>query len=395
MTDARRDAVLEPPGTGETYPLPFSAAEFERRLRAVRASARARGWEAVVLNAPENLYYLSGYQSLGYFAYQVLVVPVDAPPCFVVRYGERGNVWGRSYIQDLALWRDTEDPIAVTTTVLERVAARRVGIELQSWFFTPTMAQRLAAACSAVMFEDCTGMVEAHRVLKSPEEISYVRAAARVSVTALTAGIEAVPRAASDLDIAAAVYAAMIRAGGEYPPLPPLVTTGWNTTLFHNTWSGRSLKPGDVVELEIPGVVGRYMAAVSRTAVRGEPPAYVVERHHVAVESLEAGHAAMKPGVSCAEVYEAFARPYLRAGLEVPSKPAYPLGISFPPRWIEEGPYILPDNRTPLQAGMVFHTPRTVRVYGDQTPIVSETVLITDRGAEVLTTGLERRLFRC
>ena len=93
MTDARRDAVLEPPGTGETYPLPFSAAEFERRLRAVRASARARGWEAVVLNAPENLYYLSGYQSLGYFAYQVLVVPVDTPPCFVVRYGERGNVW--------------------------------------------------------------------------------------------------------------------------------------------------------------------------------------------------------------------------------------------------------------------------------------------------------------
>ena len=33
--------------------------------------------------------------------------------------------------------------------------------------------------------------------------------------------------------------------------------------------------------------------------------------------------------------------------------------------------------------------------YGDQTPIVVETVLITDRGAEVLTTGLERRLFRC
>ena len=34
-------------------------------------------------------------------------------------------------------------------------------------------------------------------------------------------------------------------------------------------------------------------------------------------------------------------------------------------------------------------------MYGDQTPIVSETVLVTDAGAEVLTTGLERRLFRC
>ena len=284
MTDAR-----------ETQPLPFSAAELDRRLRAVRASTEARGWDAVVLNAPENLYYLSGYQSLGYFAYQVLVVPVDAEPCFVVRYGERGNVWGRSSIQDLALWRILRDPVAVTKTVLERIAARRVGIELQSWFFTPAMAQRLAAACPHLTFEDCTGLVEAHRVLKSPEEIAYVRAAARVSVAALTAGIEAVGRAERDLDIAAAVYAAMIRAGGEYPPLPPLVTTGWATTLFHNTWSGRPLQAGDVVELEIPGVVGRYMAAVSRTAVRGEPPAYVVERHQVAVESLAAGHAAMGP----------------------------------------------------------------------------------------------------
>ena len=116
MTDSR-----------EIQPLPFSAPEFDRRLRAVRASTQARGWDAVVLNAPENLYYLSGYQSLGYFAYQVLVVPVDAEPCFVVRYGERGNVWGRSSIQDLALWRDTEDPVAVTKTVLERIARGESG----------------------------------------------------------------------------------------------------------------------------------------------------------------------------------------------------------------------------------------------------------------------------
>ena len=49
----------------------------------------------------------------------------------------------------------------------------------------------------------------------------------------------------------------------------------------------------------------------------------------------------------------------------------------------------------PSPASWVSHTPRTVRVYGDQTPIVSETVLITDAGAEVLTTGLDRTPFRC
>jgi len=59
----------EPIADEARRPLPFSPGEFERRLQAIRAGAAARRLDGLVLNSPENLYYLSGYHRLGYFAY--------------------------------------------------------------------------------------------------------------------------------------------------------------------------------------------------------------------------------------------------------------------------------------------------------------------------------------
>ncbi len=375
--------------------LPFSVSEFQRRLALVRDEIAARGFDAAVINSPENIYYLTGYQTLGYFAYQVLVIPLEAEPCLLVRYGEKSNVLGRSWLQNMELYRDTEDPVAVTRRVLQRTRAKRIGIEAESWFLTPALYKRVLAAMPDVEFKDCSGLVETHRVVKSAEELAYVEAAAKISSTAVRAGIQAMIKAKTDREVAAVVHSALILAGGEYPPLPAFVTVGPQTTLFHNTWSGQTIGDGDLVFLEVPGVVGRYLAPVARCAAKGEPPAYVVERYKVAVESLECGIEAMRPGVTCAEVYDAFAAPYIRAGYDVPIKVGYSVGINFPPRWVEQGGLeLLPNNHTVLRSGMVFHTPRTVRVFGDQTPIVSETILITDTGHRVLTDA-PRELVRC
>jgi Xaa-Pro dipeptidase len=169
--------------------LPFTESEFERRLFRVRQAAETRGLDALVINRPENIYYLTGYHSLGYFAYQVLIVPVESEPWLVVRYGERSNVWGRSWLQRMECYRDTDDPIEVTRRTLSRVKVRRIGVEMTSWFLTPALCARLVAAVSPNPVEDCSGLVERERAVKSAEELYYVRAAARVSSVAVEAGI--------------------------------------------------------------------------------------------------------------------------------------------------------------------------------------------------------------
>lgn len=376
-----------PSPCSEPQQLPFSLQEFERRLQIVREAADARGLDTLVVHSAEDIYYLTGYQSLGFaLTYHALVVPLASTPCFVIRYGERSNVWARSWLQELHTYGDSDDPFETLCSVLRRSRPRRIGVEPSSRFLTPSAFARLAQAMDGMPLVECADIVEEVRAVKSAEEVAYLEAAARVSAAGAHAGIEAIADGRSDRDIAIAVYAGMIGAGGEYPSLPPLVAVGPRTAMFHTTWSGQSIHRGDLVSIEVPGVVGRYLAPVARSAALGEPPARIVERYEIARDSLETGIAAMRPGATCSEVFHAFARAYVRAGYEVPIKVGYSVGISFPPRWSEfPGLNLLPDNQTELRPGMVLHTPRGVRVLGDQTPIVSETTLVTASGPRVLT----------
>lgn len=87
---------------------------------------------------PENICYLTGYHTVGYFGYQVLFVPESGEPLMLVRRLERQNVQDLTWLTDCEVYQDTEDPLDVTARVLtERGWGRRsVAVELDAWFLT-------------------------------------------------------------------------------------------------------------------------------------------------------------------------------------------------------------------------------------------------------------------
>src|SRR5690606_22118618 len=82
----------------------FSTAEFQARLARVREQMQSRSIDVLLVNAPENIYYLTGYQTSGYFAYQALIVPAAAAPLLLIRHLEQGNVAEYSWLSDAATW---------------------------------------------------------------------------------------------------------------------------------------------------------------------------------------------------------------------------------------------------------------------------------------------------
>ena len=70
----------------------FPAEEYEARLARVRASMDERELDACLVSAPENIYYLTGLDHQGYFAYQLLVVPLEGDPILITRAMERAIV---------------------------------------------------------------------------------------------------------------------------------------------------------------------------------------------------------------------------------------------------------------------------------------------------------------
>ena len=66
--------------------LPFELAEYEDRLRRVRGAMRQAGLDVLLVYHQEHMFYLAGYDQVGYWVYQVLIVPAsNAPLTAIVR----------------------------------------------------------------------------------------------------------------------------------------------------------------------------------------------------------------------------------------------------------------------------------------------------------------------
>ena len=283
----------------------FSLDEYQGRLDGLRRRMLDGGVDVMLVHTPENLFYLTGYQTPGYYWYQTLVVPLEREPIFITRLIENTNVIHLSCVEESRPYGDSDDWVAGTRDVLADIGASsgRVGVEKDSWFLTVRDLERLSGMLPSATIVDCSGLVEAGRVIKSPAELEYMRQAARAAEAGTEAGIAACEAGAGENDVAAAVHDAQIRAGSEYTGLPVFVTSGPRSALAHATWYRQQLSAGDTVFLEIPGCINRYHAALMRTVHVGEPAEAMVRVTQAMGDALQATIEFIKPGKTAHEAH--------------------------------------------------------------------------------------------
>jgi Xaa-Pro dipeptidase len=369
--------------------LGFSLGEYRRRYDVVQAGMRRLGLDALLVRGPENICYLTGYETPGYYKYHGLILSKDEP-VLVLRRFEEPNVWEFSWLARTAPVEDHENPTRVTARTLERLglADKRIGVEKSGWFFSVEEHETLAAALPRATLLDASSVVERARVVKSEEEIAMMRRAARIACLATQAGIDAVQAGRTEDEVAAEVHRVAILHGSEYMGLPPFVLSGERTCLPHGTWRGRTIQPGDPVYFEVSATQFRYAAAVMRCVAVGEPGPRVRAMADAVIAGLEAGMAAIKPGVTCEAVDTACRSVIERAGFgkSFMHRTGYSIGVNFPPDWGEG--QILSLRRgepTPLEADMTFHMVPLCLVYREVGIGFSATVRVTETGCEELT----------
>jgi Xaa-Pro dipeptidase len=379
--------------------LPFSVKEYEDRLARARREMRARGVDLLLLTSPENIYYLTGYRTTGYYFYQALLVPLDGQPQFVVRRLEMTNVEGLSWIKSGIALEDREDVLDGTIRGVEACGAReaRIGFEDRGFFLPPAILDGLRARLAKARLVPGGGIVEGCRAVKSPAEVAYVRRAGAAAVAGLRAGIREVWPGRTENDVAAAVYRGMLKAGSEYPSSPPYVVAGPRSALGHSTFEGRRIRSGEIVYFEMGGSCQRYGGAIMRVAAVGKPSPDVKRTAAVVIQALEAIVAAIRPGVTSGEVDRAGRSLVEAAGLGKYwlHRTGYSIGVGFPPGWGEGHIMDLkPGDERVLAPGMTFHLVPLLLIPGVGGIGFSETVLVTRTGCEVLTRYPRRLIVR-
>jgi Xaa-Pro dipeptidase len=358
----------------------FPKDEYDRRLAACRRAMGERGFDLVLISGAENIFYLTGQQTPGYYTFQCLCVPATGEPFLVIRALEAMNARLNSFIADITGYPDDANPAEAVASVLKSRGwqGKRVAIDQNGWFLTVNLYQRLVQGFGALL--DGSGLVEPLRRVKSPREIAELERAAVANDAGMRAGIAAVREGASENDAAAAIMSASIAAGGEYVGMEPFVTSGPRSGVPHTTWRRRKMQAGDVVILETSACWNRYHVGLYRTLAIGAVPPLAREMFGVCQEGLTAAIAALKPGNTCADVHAAAQGVIDRAGFTAGyrKRTGYSLGISFAPDWGEGNIMSLYRGvDIPLEPGMVFHVPITLRDYGKFTVAVSETVQVT------------------
>ena len=381
----------------------FSLDEYRERLEALRRRMERAGADVLLVTSPENLYYLSGYQTPGYYWYQTLIVPLERDPVFVVRMNESSNVGPLSWVEDCRPYEDFEDWIVHTRDVLAELglADGRIGLDYDSFFLRTRDEKRLLAALPSATFVDAAGLVEEGRLIKSPRELEYMRHAARAAEAGLRAGIDACRAGVTENDVAAEIHHAQILAGSEYTGLPVFIRTGVRDAQTHATWARHTLEPGDSVTMEMPGCINRYHAAMYGQVYLGDPPDALLQGMEIGNAIMREAKAAIRPGVPAGDIHSLVQSRLREAAGEAAqrnSRTAYSIGIAFAPDWGEGHILSMTQGEPrPLEAGMTFHLLAGHVVLPGIEQIkrscCSDTVLVTETGCETLTDGVEHKVY--
>lgn len=376
----------------------FPDQEYAARLAGLEATIATSDADALLIHVPENVLYISGFHTPGYYYPQWLLVLPGQKPLIILRALEALSLPVRSWFgpDQLMTFADNQEPLDVLADALRRMGldGRRLAVEKAGWYFTVAMWEGLQHRLPSLRLVDAAGMVERQRMVKSPAEIAHIEEACRITEAGMQAAITNFRVGMTEAELAAHVHFEMTRLGSEYVGLPIFLMSGHRQLAPHSVWSrDKRIEAGENLFLEIAASWQRYAGALFRTFAIGGITQRNADNMSVAVAMLDAAIDVIRPGVTSNYVNKQVGVVAERNGVTIRKRCGYSMGLNFAPDW-GEGSFLelADDDDTVLEEGMVFHLPETVRRPGEPLVATSETVLVTASGCRPLTRGFERGL---
>lgn len=377
----------------------FTREEFAGRLAKVKAEMARRGLDVLILTEPSNIYYLVGYDSWSFYTPQALVVAHDAPsPIWVGRFMDAASVRRITFLEDDCIRPYPDSYVqAVDRHPFEIVAQvvvdsgwdrKVIGYESDAYFYSVRAHHAFTKGLPHAQLRDADLLVNWVRLVKSPQEIAYLKEAGQIVEKMLARATEMIAPGVRECDVVAELYRAQIQglpaAGGVYSTSPMFFCAGERASEPHSVWSDEPLRNDMPVNLEMAGVRHRYHGPISRTFYLGTPPGAYRSLAAGVVEGLNAALDAVKPGKTCEEIELVWRRTIARHGIEKESRIGYPIGIGFPPTWGERTASLRPGDRTVLEPNMAFHM--MTGVWAKNTGVtITQAFYVTETGHEPLT----------
>jgi Xaa-Pro aminopeptidase len=263
--------------------------------------------------------------------------------------------------------------------------------------FQTESVKKLREKAPKASLTDIRMVIGRMRSVKSLGEVALIRKAVDASVEAHLAAMKAVKPGVWEYEIAALMKYEFERRGCEWPAYPPIVGSGFYSTVLHYDQDWNQMKDGEVVVLDVAGSYGGYTSDITRTLpVNGHFTPRQREIYEIVLGAQNAALAEAKPGIYLGRhgskgLYE-IAYDYInthskdlhgqRLGQYFIHGLSHPIGLNV------HDPM---DYGRPLEPGMVITMEPGIYIPEEEIGVrIEDDILITPNGNEVLTRRLPR-----
>lgn len=349
-----------------------------RRIAAVRERLKQQGVHALVVAPGPDLRYLTGYDALPLERPTLLILRADAPPTVVAPRLERARVLEEVLLDDVQIvaYGEHDDALALAGDRIGGDAGGVVALGDQMWTAFTLGLQRVLPDRRWVVG---SALVAPSRVIKDAEELDRLRAVG-AAIDAVHRRVPDVLRAGRTEREVADDLAAMIREGHDTVSFV-IVASGPNSASPHHEPGPRRIATGDVVVVDIGGMLDGYCSDMTRTYAVGHAPEGFLEAYAVLERAQAAGTAAVRPGASAGDVDDAARSVLTDAGLgdAFVHRTGHGIGVET-----HEAPWILGGSTEMLVPGMTFSVEPGFYLEGRYGARIEDIVAVTDDGVEVL-----------
>jgi Xaa-Pro aminopeptidase len=352
------------------------------RLTTLRQRMRDHRLDALMIVPGSNLRYLTGIGFLTKLRLMAALIPADGPAVLVVPALEEARArQSAGPAMQVLTWPDSDGPLDALGRVAAAagLAGKRVGVE--NTVMRVFELRALQAAAEDVEVVDATPLLASMRMVKDADELRAMREAVRVIEATLGETIAEMRAGMTELEVAE-IWAAAIKAAGCEPSFDLAVGSGPHGANPHHVNGQRRLQPGDLVVLDGGVYVDGYASDITRTVAVGQPSAEARRIYELVLAANTAGRAACRPGATGEQIDQA-ARALIEQGgygAQFIHRTGHGLGID-----IHEPPFIVAGSREPLTPGMTITVEPGVYVPGVCGVRIEDDMLITEQGAESLT----------
>jgi Xaa-Pro dipeptidase len=369
----------------------FTLDEFADRHRRLAAAMQRAELDWLVVVHPASIHWLTGSEAKSYQEFQCVLFGAEPGlAAAFVRAGEVNEMQADSMAPRIVGWGGgvAEDPIVALAALVQQLGlpGRRIGLEVPGYYLHPYHYLGLIELFGPDRVSDASALIGDLRLVKSQAEIAYIREAAAFADHGMTVFRQHLAAGCTELDLAGHVTGALLLAGSGIAASPINLVSGPRSAFSHGAPTTRRLMPGDTGNVEFGATSHRYTATIGRQFSLGAPSPRLLDLYDIVSDASDAMIAAIRDGVSAADVHNVARRVIADAGLDDyrVHLSGYSIGPGFPPSWAEPL-YLLEDSRHVLRTNMVVTIEPPVFIGPERIGVrIIDNVLVTERGAELL-----------